>query len=229
MFTVQVSASLAADPIIATSTKPSCTNTTAAHILTNIQCNISVSGTITNVNSGVHFEKIFKRHPKRSILCINKIQLLLNVWVLLPHVALVRPITLPFKCTPWITKLNKFKLLRFRQTNLISNISIDLNITISNFHAIIHFQRLNQTVRMAGHQTLLLQHLLSIRTTMIIIVRFCNTRRHERLLQIILFQQNPNLLLCKGLFRLSKAACTSIFGIFQTNQILTKERPISIP
>mmetsp|Transcript_23682 Transcript_23682/g.35313 ORF Transcript_23682/g.35313 Transcript_23682/m.35313 type:complete len:130 (-) Transcript_23682:1314-1703(-) len=71
--TIQVFASFAAQPEFRTAREPSCTDSTATHILANIQSNITTGGTVTYINTGEDFDEIFVCHPKSTIIYINEI------------------------------------------------------------------------------------------------------------------------------------------------------------
>lgn len=81
---VQVPSPLAAQPKIGAATEPPADNTTATTILVHVERHIRRGGAVANVDPGVVLAKVIKRHPKGPVICVNEVNLLLDVGVCLP-------------------------------------------------------------------------------------------------------------------------------------------------
>mmetsp|Transcript_8149 Transcript_8149/g.17001 ORF Transcript_8149/g.17001 Transcript_8149/m.17001 type:complete len:536 (-) Transcript_8149:132-1739(-) len=197
---IQVTEALAQAPELHAATAKAGKDTARTTVLIDIQRRIARSITIANVDTGVHLGKVTKLHPKGTIVRGFESHLSGNAGMLLPQFGLVRPIALPFVGTPGIAQLQELEgfATRFRNSSLGF---------FRNFHG------RNQTVRMTRHQSSLLHHLFSGGSIVFTVFHFTNTRRHERLLLVVLFEQGPDLVGRVTFLGFTEAALTNVTGI----------------
>lgn len=87
--TVQIPATLAQEPKVGAATKPTSDDTTRSVILVYVERCILGRGSIADIDASVNLFEIVKVHPESTVVGVLHLELLLDVWILLPLARLV--------------------------------------------------------------------------------------------------------------------------------------------
>jgi hypothetical protein len=85
MTEIEVSKSLATQPEVGATARPATNDTKEPSIFVNVQRDVVSRCTIADVHACVELFKVFKRHPKATIIGIDETAFLGNMGILLPQ------------------------------------------------------------------------------------------------------------------------------------------------